>query len=306
MPDVLKLWAQPDVDELYLIAGWRQWADAGSISSGLPDYLIEQSRAQKIGEIESNGFYLFQLPGAHHFLRPEIKLEDGYRKELRPHRNEFHYAGYHGKGMVIFLGDEPHLNIDAYADAFFGAIKTLGVKRVIVLGGVYGTVPYDKDRTISTVYSLPRMKAELERYALRFSNYEGGVSIGSYLADQAERENIEYLTLYGFVPAYDFSQSNLSIQGLRIDNDFRAWYEIMRRLNFMFELGLDLSDLARKSDELVTSMDEKFAELRQKAPQLRLDDYMERLGEEYEELSFMPLDDVWARELNDILSDLED
>jgi predicted ATP-grasp superfamily ATP-dependent carboligase len=306
MSEALKLWEYPAARESYLIAGWRQWADAGSISSGLPEYLVERTKARLIGEIAADGFYLFQIPGAHHFLRPEIKLEDGYRKEIRPRRNEFFYTELNEKGVVIFLGEEPHLNIDGYAEAFFAAAKMLGVRRVGVLGGVYGSVPYDKDRTISCVYSMPHMKSEMEKYAVRFSNYEGGVSIGSYLADRAEHEGVEYFTFYGFVPAYDFSQSNAPVQGLRVEHDYRAWYEIMRRFNFMFELGIDLSELARQSDELVTSLEAKFDELKRKAPQLRLDDYLERLGEEYEELSFMPLDDVWARELNDILRDLEE
>ena len=306
MSEVLKLWEQPNVSELYVIAGWRQWADAGAISSGLPEYLIGRTGAHKIGEISPDGFYLFQIPGAHHFLRPEIKLEDGYRKEMRPRRNEFFYTNQNGKGLVIFLGEEPHMNVDGYAEAFFAAAKSLGARRVAVLGGVYGSVPYDKDRTVSCVYSLRKMKDELEKYAVRFSNYEGGVSIGSYLADRAEREDVEYLTFYGFVPAYDFSHSGVQVQGLRIEHDYRSWYEIMRRLNFMFELGLDLSDLARQSDELGVSMEAKFDELKHKVPQLRLDDYLQKLNDEFEELSFMPLDDIWARELGDILRDLDE
>jgi proteasome assembly chaperone (PAC2) family protein len=306
MSELLTLWERPEVEELYMIAGWHQWADAGAISSGLPQYLIDHHESRKIGEIASDSFYLFQLPGAHHFLRPEIKLEEGYRKSLRPRRNEFFYTQYNNKGLVIFLGEEPHLHIDPYAEAFFGAAKALGVKRIAVLGGVYGSVPYDKDRTISCAYSLPRMKDELAKYAVRFSNYEGGVSIGTYLTDRAEREGMEYFTFYGFVPAYDFSQGGVPVQGLRIEHDYRAWYEIMRRLNFMFDLGLELSDLARQSDELTNSMDTKFEELKQKLPQLRLDDYMARLAREFEELSFMPLDDVWERELRDILGNLEE
>ena len=97
MVDALKLWEKPVADEVYMIAGWRQWADAGSISSGLPRYLIERTGAKKIGEIKPESFYLFQIPGAQHWLRPEIKLEDGYRKELRPHRNEFYFTNQYRK-----------------------------------------------------------------------------------------------------------------------------------------------------------------------------------------------------------------
>lgn len=306
MVDALKLWEKPVADEIYMIAGWRQWADAGAISSGLPRYLVERTKAKKIGEIKPENFYLFQIPGAQHWLRPEIKLEDGYRKELRPRRNDFYFTNQYRKGLVFFLGEEPHMNVDDYATALFSAAKELNVKRIAVLGGVYASLPYDKERSISCVYSLRRMKPELEKYAVRFSNYEGGVSIGSYLVDQAEREGIEYFSFYGFVPAYDFSQSSIPIQGIRIENDFKAWYEIMRRLNFMFDLGFDLSDLARQSDDVVASMETKLDELKRKMPQLRLGEYMDQLSREFEELPFMPLDDVWERELSDLFKDLDD
>jgi len=61
----------------YMIAGWHEWADAGAVSSGLPQYLIDETRARKIGEIAPDGFYLFQIPGTHHLLRPVVQLEEG-------------------------------------------------------------------------------------------------------------------------------------------------------------------------------------------------------------------------------------
>jgi hypothetical protein len=41
-------------------------------------------------------------------------------------------------------------------------------------------------------------------------------------------------------------------------------------------------------------------------PQLRLGEYMEKLSNEYDELSFMPLDDIWERELSDLFRDLDE
>src|SRR5262249_11708177 len=159
-------------EEIYMIAGWQQWADAGAVSSGLPPYLVERTRAHKIGDIKSESFYLFQVPGTQHLFRPVLKLEDGYRKQLQHPKNEFFYSSDRQRGLVIFTGVEPHLNMDQYAGAFFAAAKQLGVRRVAVVGGVYSATPYDKDRDISCVYSLPRMKEELGKYVVKFSNYE--------------------------------------------------------------------------------------------------------------------------------------
>lgn len=304
MEELVKLWEKPSADEIYMIAGWEQWADAGSISSGLPEYLINLTDARKIGEIDPDGFYLFQIPGTHHFLRPEIKLEEGYRQELRSPTNELFYAEDDGKGLVIFMGTEPHMYADRYAEAFLSAVQDLHVKRVAAVGGVFGAMPYDMERDVSCVYSLPQMKDELEKYAVRFSNYEGGTTIGTYIVDRAEHRDVEFCVFYAFVPAYDFAEISTQVQGMRVENDFKAWCELMRRFKHMFGLRIDLSDLERKSEELVSSMEAKIEELARKVPQLDLREYLERLTSDFTENPFTPpLSDVWERGLRDLFAD---
>jgi hypothetical protein len=141
MPEALDLWEQPKAKHVYMIAGWRQWADAGSVSSGLPEYLVQQTKARPIGKISPDGFYLFQIPGTHDLVRPVVEFDDGYPKSLEISRNEFFYTGDEERGIVIFLGDEPHLDIERYTAALLKAAKTLQVKRIIGLGGVYGELP---------------------------------------------------------------------------------------------------------------------------------------------------------------------
>jgi len=306
MAEMVQLWEKPNDDELYMIAGWRQWADAGSVSSGLPQYVIDTTKARKVGEIRVEDFYLFQIPGTHHFLRPEVKLVNGYPEELTVKKNELFYATCEEKGLLIFLGDEPHLNAHRYAEAFFDMVEELGVRRVGALGGVYGAMPYERDREISCSFSLREMQEELSDYAVKFSNYEGGVTISTYMVKMAEERGIEFFTFYAFVPAYDFSQVSNILPGMRIENDFKAWYDLMRRFNHMFKLGLDLTDLERQRDELFHSMRDKIKELEQKAPSVNLREYIDGLNDEFTEIPFIPLDDVWARELGDLLDDIED
>lgn len=304
MTQLVDLQEIPQAEEVYMIAGWRQWADAGNISSGLPEYLVQATEARKIGDLSPNGYYIFQVPGTHHLLRPVVKLEDGYRRALEKRRNEIFYTGNEQKGLVIFLGDEPHLNVEQYANAFFEVVTRLNVKRVTAVGGVYGALPYDKERDISVVYSLRRMKEELDNYAVRFSNYEGGATIGAYLLDQAEAKEIEFLAMYAFAPAYDFSgERALQPQGLRIENDFKAWLDILRRLRAMMGLDLDLSELEEQSIELVDMMDAKIEEMADELPELEIRTYFDQIADEYEERPFFELGEVWEEELRDLFDD---
>lgn len=302
----LELWERPQAQDTVMIAGWEQWADAGSISSALPYYLIEQTEARKIGEIGRDGYYLFQIPGTHHLLRPVVKLDDGLVRSMSSPANEFYYTDRGNCGLVIFAGDEPHMNEDDYMDAILDAAQQLGVRRVIALGGVYGAMPYDKERSVSCSYSLAHMQPEMESYAVRFSNYEGGTTISTFLVHKAAERGMEALSFHGFVPAYDFGQSGYAAQGLRIENDFKAWYDLVRRMNHMLGIGIDVSHLREQADELIISMESQIDQLAQEVPQLNVRAYLEQVGEEFTERPFMPLDDVWAEGLGDIFGDLDD
>ena len=288
----------------WMIAGWQQWADAGDVSSGLPRYLIDQTSGVKLGEIKPDGFYLFQIPGAHHLLRPVVKLSGGHRVSMQQRKNEFYYAGEDRSRFVVFLGEEPHQNEDAYADAFFDAAELLGVRRIAALGGVHASVPYDRERDISCVYSLPHMRAELERYAVRFSEYEGGATITTLLADRAEARGIEFFSFYVFVPAYDLSQDSVIGHQVAIEEDAKAWYDVTRRLDHMFNLGLELSHLAKRSAQLVAEWDSKVRHLEKAMPQLGIREYLGKVEEDFEERHFLPYGDLLERELADILQDL--
>ncbi len=305
MSMALELFERPIAKEIYMLAGWRQWADAGSVSSGLPHYLVETLGARKIGHIKPNGFYLFQTQVSQFLFRPHVRFENGYRTSIRKPTNEVYYWGNedNSKGLVIFLGDEPHMNVDDYVEAFFSIAQQLRVKRAVSVGGIYASVPFDKDRHFSCSYSLRRMKDELSEYVVNFSNYEGGVSLGSYMNDRAEALNIEYFTLYAFVPMYDFSQLSQKSQNMSIENDYRAWHELLLRLNHMFGLRLDLTELSRDSARLTEQLHEHVADLSRQNPSFPINDYMTRIAENFEERSFTKLDDVWEDALRDMFDE---
>lgn len=293
----------PSSKNMRMIAGWRQWADAGSVSSALPEYLIELTGARKIGELGDDDYYLFQIPGAHHLLRPVIQLMDGYRVSLEEKRNEFYFAGDSENGLLIFLGDEPHMGVERYAANFFAAVKQLGVSQIAGLAGVYGPVPYNRERQISCIYSHPSMKTQLEDYAVDFSDYEGGSSIGSYLVSKAEAEAVPYFIFYAISPAYDFPEDDMMSQGIRLENDYRAWYDIMRRLNHMLQMSLDLADLEERSQELVDVIENRISELEEELPDISIVDYLAAIEAQFTETPFVLLDDVWEDEFRNLFGD---
>ena len=302
----VELWEHPQSYETYMLVGWRQWADAGSASSGLPEYLIKSTNAKKIGAIGPDGFYLFQFPGTHDLVRPVVKFKQGYPESLDTPKNEIFYAEIEQHGIVIFIGDEPHMDVERYTQSLLQLAQTLKVKRIVGLGGVYGELPYDKERMVSSSYSLPYLKEELNRLAVTFSDYHGGASIGSYICRRAGEKGIEYVAFYAFVPMYDFSAITQLANTVRIENDYMAWLGIMRRVNYMLKLNISLKDLERRSRKLLQLFDKKVEELDGDDPQLGVRAYLQQLSENFTETVFDPLEDVWEEELNRLLNKFEE
>ena len=303
MNEAVDLWEKPQATEIFMIAGWRQWADAGSISSGLPQYLVEQTDAHQIGKIRPEGFYLFQIPGTHDLVRPVIQFEKGFPKSLETRENEIFYSGDEHRGFVFFIGDEPHMDAERYVGAILSLAEQLKVKRIISFGGVYGELPYNKERLVSAIFSMRTMRAEVEALSVNISDYTGGASIGSYLCKRAGEKEMPFVSFYTFVPTYDFSKVSEISNIIRLENDFMAWLGVMRRVNHMLKLDLDLTDLEKRSEKLISLMDEKVEELNDLAPQLGIREYMNRLSETFEETPFYPLDDVWEDELRRLFDD---
>ncbi len=305
MSNMSDLWEQPEAQEMYMIVGWRQWADAGSTSSGLPQYLIQQVKAHKIGTLPPEGFYIFQIPGTHDLVRPVVKFHKGQPQSLETPHNEFFYFQERERGVVFFLGDEPHLDIERYVATILDTAEALGVKRIIGLGGVYGELPYNKARAISCSYSLPDMQEEINRLAVNPTDYHGGASIGSFICQRARERNMEYIGLYAFVPTYDFSNFTQISNSIRFENDFLAWLGVMQRIKYMTKINFDLAELEEKSEQLVDLMDKKVEELEELAPQISVRDYFDQLAEEFTETPFNPLDEVWEDELRRLLDNID-
>lgn len=297
MSEHLRIWERPKNDEIYMLAGWRQWVDGGAISSGLPRYLVRQYKARKIGEILPDGFYLFQLPGTQDMLRPIVRHNEGRPDVLQSRRNDFYYAEIDGKGVVFFAGDEPHMNVDRYTAAFIDAIVTMKIKRTVIFGGIYGEVPYDKERFVSSIFSLESMREEISNLSVNLSSYQGGASIGSVVTKRAGEKDLEIAGFYTFSPIFHFAAMEQIPEAIHIEKDYMAWLGVMRRVVHMLNLDIDLSDLEKRTERMIEKVDAKLQEIDKNNPDIGVLEYVQRLSEEFDETSFTPLEDVWQEEL---------
>ena len=237
----------------YMIAGWRpQWSDGGEISSGLPQYLIDKLEAKEIGNLGTTVSimcYPFQVPGTHDAFRPGVAFREGLPTREMYRQNGFYDAG---NGLIIFLGEEPWFRIDLYAEAFFQAIRELGLKMTAAVEGYNGPASPDLERSVNCSYNRPHMRDQIERYGVQFSNYGSEGKSGPTIAmalitlSHYDYQDIEMFRLGAMAPMYSFLTAKND--HLAISKDHRAFYDIMRRLNGLLKLDIDLSELKAMGD----------------------------------------------------------
>ncbi len=296
----------------FLIAGWRrQWSNGGRISSGLPRYLIEKNDGRQVGQLTSyvnQMCYPFQVAGTHDAFRPAAAFHEGLPSANMTRQNAFYEIG---NGLLVFLGEEPWYRLDIYADAFFSAIRSLGIQQTVAVEGVNGPAPPDLERRITCVYSQPHMRDQLERHGVQFSSYGSrgrqGPTIGMALVSLAHYEfpDVQMFRMGAMAPMYPFMTNNNNQLG--ITQDHRAYYDILRRLRSIFKIDMDLSELEqmgqRESEELLGNLERLGStnnEAKQIIDQVRLDyqytPYVEPVD----------LDPALDQALENILRDLPD
>ncbi len=279
-----------------MIAGFHQWANAGNVSNGIPEYLVEKLQAQKIGHIRKDDFYIFQLPISHYLFRPSVKYTDGYEEDYQEEPiNDFYYAEVDGKVLIIFIGTEPNQREDLYVNTLLDGAVELGVKRIIVPAGVGGEVPFDKERLVSCTYSLKHMQEELKDYAVTFSNYGRNATIGMVINHHCKERDIESLRLTARTPSYELQ--------LAISTDKRAILDILRRIRYMLGIALNLSDLERESKQQNSDFQNSIKKLCMDNPELepQITRYLEQVESEFKELRFVEptkIPDIFLKEFD--------
>jgi predicted ATP-grasp superfamily ATP-dependent carboligase len=280
----------------FMVAGFHEWANAGNVSSGIPEYLIGKLPAKKVGHIRKGDFYLFQLPGSHFMFRPPVKYVDGFEEDYHAEPvNDFYYAEVGGKGIIVFIGTEPNQREDSYINALLDAAQEFGVRRIILPAGVGGEVPFDKERLVSCTYSLKSMQPELRDYGVSFSNYDRNATIGMVINHYCKEKGIESVRFSARTPSYELS--------LTLTSDKRAMYDIMRRVRYMLGISLDLSDLEKESKQQLADFESALKRLCAENPDLepQVTTYMEQIRQGFEELRFeepIKIPEVFLKEFN--------
>jgi proteasome assembly chaperone (PAC2) family protein len=263
LPNALKIHAHPKLSNARLVLGFSGWMDGGNVSTGTIATLISKLQAEKLAEIDSQSFYIYNFPGSMEItalFRPHVKIEEGLIKAFDPPTNTFYYD--RANNLILFEGKEPNLSWGQYCDCIFSLAAEFNVNILYFVGSVAGLVPHTRAPRILGSVSDEELKLSLQPYRLRFTNYEGPGSIVTCLTKAAPERGLQMISLVAEIPAYIQSRNIMCIEA------------VTRQLAAMLGLKIDIDYLHVLSEEIekkITDIVEKQPELAERIQKLESD-----------------------------------
>lgn len=275
---------KPKLRQPYLVLGISGWVDGGEAATGSTRYLVRKLKAKSFAEIPLDKFHIFQVPGQLS-LRPQIRIKDGLLKEHRFPQNQFLYwvNPYTNNDVIFFLGTEPNLNWEEYAEAILSVAEELAVVRIYLLGGVLDKTPHTKEPGVSCACSSEQLKQEMQKYSMEFSNYEGPGRFGTTLLYICQKRQIPMVSLTARATYYpEFN--------IVIPRNPKSIGAVVRRLNSLLRLNLDFSDIDREAEDF----EAKLNFMASHNPEFRA--YIEELERDFVEVKYEEPLDISANE----------
>jgi predicted ATP-grasp superfamily ATP-dependent carboligase len=273
--DRLRIFGGMEFRNPRLLMGLSGWMDGAEVSTGTIKVFVDKLHAKRIAEIDPEGFYIYNVPGAMEIaslFRPHCRIRKGIVREFLFPDNAF--FGAQSEDLILSSGKEPNMNWADYGDCVFALCQQLHVKSVYFIGSVAGLVPHTRDPMLFCSVSDAQMKPRFEGYGIKFSDYEGPASVITYLTTRAKEQDVEMASIVATVPAY--------VQG----PNPKCIVAATRRIAGILGIRLDLDDLQASADEF----EKKLSEIVQEQPELA--ENVVKLEQDYDNEIFSEMGDL--------------
>jgi len=257
-----------------MVCGIGGWVDGGEAATGSVQYLVKKLAAKRFAEIPIDRFHIFQVPGQLS-LRPQIRIEEGMLKEHHfPQNRFFSWVNPDADNdLILFQGTEPNLNWEEYAGAILDLAEELAVVRIYLLGGVLDKTPHTREPGVSCTCSSEKLKEEMQKCGMQFSSYEGPGSFATtllHLCQASQRQMVNITARATYYPEFN----------IVIPHNPKTIRAVVRRLNQLLQLNLDVSDLDRQTEEFEAKLDFMASQ------NPRFQAYIEKLEKDFTEAKY--------------------
>jgi proteasome assembly chaperone (PAC2) family protein len=236
----------------------------------------------KFAEIDPEGFYIYSFPGLMEvtaLFRPHTLISEGLIKQFDVPRDAFYAA--EGGDLIMFLGKEPNLGWEDFADCIFCLCDDLDVEEIFFIGSVAGPVPHTREPRLFCSASGAHYIEAFKHYGIKYTNYDGPASIVTYLTAHCGDRGLNMVNLVATVPAY--------VQG----NNPKCIGAVTRRLAGILRVDLDMGLLDAQGE----AFEKKLANAVAEQPELA--GSIQKLEEDYD-------NDIFNNEMGDLKDWLEE
>jgi len=244
----------PELNDPYVFAMLRPWIDVNNVGTLLLNELETQFRAKELARLAKPGhFFDFTR------YRPTLYLEEGIRRVSIPNIT-LSYAKREGRNDFLFLRLlEPHSLAELYVDSVLRLLKTLKVKKYILLGSMYDVVPHTKPLIVHGGATGREAEVDLKKTEAQPSDYQGPTSITTLIAQRAPDFGTETIWFIVSLPQY-----------LPLEEDYIGKIRLMEILNLLYNIPIDKKDHERAIKQLgiINQKVERAPELKHLLPQL--------------------------------------
>jgi hypothetical protein len=242
------------LNEPYLFAILRPWIDVNNVGSLVLNELETQYRAKELARLAKPGhFFDFTR------YRPTLYYEEGIRRVSIPNMT-LRYAKREGGNDLLFLHLlEPHALSEVYIDSVLRLLKTLKVKKYILLGSMYDVVPHTRPLIINGGAIGRETQQDLKKSEAQPSHYQGPTSITTLITQRAPEFGIETIWFIVSLPQY-----------VVLEEDYLGKVRLMEILNLLYNIPINKKDFERALEQrsLISQKLERTPELKNLLPQL--------------------------------------
>lgn len=201
----------PELRSPILVCAFRGWNDACASASTALETVAGSLETMKLGEIDPEEFFDFQVN------RPVISLVDGISREIEWPENEFYaaFAPHAEHDLILLDGTEPNFRWRAFTKAIIAVAERFKVERIVTMGALIAEVAHTLPVPVTGLSSDPELIAGLD---VRRSDYEGPTGITGVLHDACAKAGIPSASLWAAVPHYVAAVPNPKAALALLDN----------------------------------------------------------------------------------------
>ena len=272
--------SKPALKAPYFISGLRGWVNGGEVSASGINYLIDKFNAVSFAEMPASRYHIYQVPGLES-LRPVFRMDNGIIMDTSLPENRFYFAkdAAAGHDLILFLGNEPSLRWEEYAENVIDLALQFGAVRFYSLCGLLDRSPYAREPLISCTCTGEKVREEMDKYNVTFSHREGPATYNQMLIYTCQQKGLEGVNFTVRVPCYP--EHNIFIGYAP-----RSLKAVFVRLKDMTGLNIDFDDL----DEEIKEVDTKLDSFRQQNQEF--DTYLEELEKHFTEMPYQESLDI--------------